>query len=97
MPRGIRTPSPGSSTLVRDNETARAVPEGPCIDAEDRLDSKTEGEVLADATIQRRSAMMCPHCYATNEDDAVFCVNCRKRMKKLKNGEKSYHTKTAQQ
>jgi uncharacterized membrane protein YvbJ len=28
--------------------------------------------------------MMCPFCYATNEDDNVFCVNCGKRMKKVK-------------
>ena len=25
--------------------------------------------------------MMCPHCYATNEDDNVRCVNCGRSLK----------------
>jgi len=27
-------------------------------------------------------AMMCPSCYATNEDDNERCVNCGRKLKK---------------
>ena len=31
--------------------------------------------------LQEDQSMMCPFCYASNEDGNVFCVNCNKRLK----------------